>query len=119
MDFFSGLKKAYDSLGDEITKTFDSSQTSEDINAGSSREEGDLSSTPRAGSRSPAAEPPPATGGDQSSIYATPSAVSQQQKTRQSSEDDGGWGQWENQPLVSSTSTKVKPAKPWINAYLI
>ena len=106
MDFFSGLKKAYDSLGDEITKTFDSSQTSDDINAASSQEQDDLSLTPQAHSRSPETPATGGAGGDQSSIYATPSAVSQQKKAQQSSEDDGGWGQWENQPLVS-TSTKV------------
>jgi hypothetical protein len=30
MAFFSGLKAAYDSLGNEITKTFDSSQGGQD-----------------------------------------------------------------------------------------
>lgn len=113
MDFFSGLKKAYDSLGEEITKTFDSSQTGEDGGTTSPREEGDLSSSSTAITTAVPRSPEPAASGtiavgDQSSVYATPSAVSQQQNVPQHTDEDGGWGQWENQPLMSpARKTKI------------
>lgn len=103
MDFFSGLRKAYDSLGEEITKTFDSSHSGEDIPASktSAREQNEFSATPTRHRRSPEK----AGDEDQSSVYTTPLAVNH--KVAQDSQDDGGWGQWENQPLISAT-TKTK-----------
>lgn len=104
MDFFSGLKKAYDSLGEEITKTFDSSQSGEDtaVSKTSPQEQDEFSATPTSHRRSPK----PVGDEDQSSVYATPLAVSHSRKVDQVS-DDGGWGQWESQPLMSTT-TKTK-----------
>lgn len=101
MDFFSGLKKAYDSLGEEISKTFDSSQSSEDAKTTTSavNEQGDLSATPLA-KAAPSRSPEPASAGDQSSLYATPPTGAGQRRS-QGSSDDGGWGQWENQPLLA------------------
>ena len=104
MDFFSGLKKAYDSLGEEISKTFDSSQSSEDAKTTTSlqKEQGDLSATPVAkDASSRSRSPKPTSAGDQSSLYATPPTGSGQRRG-QGSSDDGGWGQWENQPLMAA-----------------
>ena len=95
MDFFSGLKKAYDSLGDEITKTFDSSKSAEDISqsvSSPSHGQGDLSVTSRDDSKSTEAER------DQSSVYNTPLAASTQKVT-----DEEGWGQWEEKPAKRKT----------------
>ena len=101
MDFFSGLKKAYDSLGEEISKSFDSAQSSEGTTTSRSalKEQDGLSTTPKA---APSRSPEPAAG-DQSSLYATPPTTGNQ-KRGQGSSDDGGWGQWENQPLMAAKS---------------
>ena len=109
MDFFSGLKKAYDSLGEEFTKTFDSSQSGEDTatSGGSPREQ---DATPRSHRTSPG----PTSDGDQPSVYTTPLAVSQ--KVDQSSQDDEGWGKWEDQPLMSAT-TKTKEVHNIMHMY--
>lgn len=99
MDFFSGLKKAYDSFGEEITKTFDSSQSGEDTKADTtaSHEQGDLPATPINSRTSPELM-----AGDQSSVYTTPLATNQRQD--QNSLDIGGWGQWESQPLMAANA---------------
>ena len=108
MDFFSGLKKAYDSLGEEITKTFDPSHSGEDTAASKTpaREQEEFSATPTSQRRSPK----PVEDEDQSSVYTTPLAVSQRHKVDRGS-DDGGWGQWESQPLMSATT---KSKEVWI-----
>ena len=109
MDFFSGLKKAYDSLGEEISKTFDSSQSNEDVKATTSplKAQGDLSSTPVVAKAAPKSRSPEPrdSAGNQSSLYATP-PTGAGQRGGQGSSDDGGWGQWENQPLMAA-KTKV------------
>ena len=106
MDLFSGLKKAYDSLGEEISKTFDSSQSNEDPKATTSplKEQGDASATPVGVKATPSSSrsPEPASTGDQSSLYATPPTGAGQWRG-QGSLNDGGWGdQWENQPLMAA-----------------
>jgi hypothetical protein len=106
MDLFSGLKKAYDSFGEEISKTFDSSQSNEDAKAITSplKEQGDLSATPVGAKAAPSkslSPEPASTGGDQSSVYATPPTGAGQRRG-QGSSNDGGWGQWENQPLMAA-----------------
>ena len=98
------LKKAYDSLGEEITKTFDSSQSSEDAKTTTIAlaEQGDLSATPIA-KAAPSRSPEPASAGDQSSLYVTPPTGAGQRRD-QGLSGDGGWGQWENQPLLAAKS---------------
>lgn len=94
-------------MGEEISKTFDSSQLSEDANASGSplKEQGDLSATPVVTEAAPPSSrsrsPEMATAGDQLSTPPTGAG----QMNGQGSSDGGGWGQWENQPLMA-TKTK-------------
>ena len=112
MDFFSGLKKAYDSLGEEISKTFDSSQSSEDSKATTDflngQDEVDLSTPPKVATCT-SRSPEPTASREQSTLHATPPPSAGQKRSQESS-DNGGWGQWENQPLMASkTNTREVP----------
>lgn len=86
----SGLKKAYNSLGEEITRTFDSSQTE----GGQATEVGSSS--------------PPAPPQDEAD---TPDG---EQCAARGEEERGGedWGQWEEQSKAKTTDVHTKMTTP-------
>lgn len=121
MAFLSGLKAAYDSIGSEITKTFDSSRESQP----ESRER----------DASPEVEGPPSTpastdkvssslpGGiqvttvvlfkKQTSMYMTPKGGEEQSENADSAFSDNNWGgEWEQQASRGRARPTSRQAKP-------